>query len=80
MATDNNSIVRVMTWNIHGGVGPDGHRDLGRVVELVRRHSPDVVALQEVDSRRARQGEKPHSSSGRLAWRARGRCESDHRA
>ena len=44
--------VRVMTWNVHGGVGTDGRFDLGRVVETIARHHPDVVALQEVDSRR----------------------------
>ena len=45
-------VVRVMTWNIHGGVGPDGRRDLRRIVDLVRKHDPDLVALQEVGSRR----------------------------
>lgn len=44
--------MRVMTWNIHGGIGPDGRRDLQRVVDLVRKHDPDLVALQEVGSRR----------------------------
>ena len=44
--------VRVMTWNIHGGVGPDGRFDLARVVKTIAYHDPDVVALQEVDSRR----------------------------
>jgi endonuclease/exonuclease/phosphatase family metal-dependent hydrolase len=44
--------IRVMTWNIHGGVGIDGRFDLTRVVETIARHHPDVVALQEVDSRR----------------------------
>jgi endonuclease/exonuclease/phosphatase family metal-dependent hydrolase len=44
--------VRVMTWNIHGGVGTDGRFDLIRVVATIARHDPDVVALQEVDSRR----------------------------
>ena len=43
--------VRVMTWNIHSGVGTDGRFDLTRVVETIARHRPDVVALQEVDSR-----------------------------
>ena len=43
--------VRVMTWNIHSGVGTDGHFDLTRVVDTIARHQPDVVALQEVDSR-----------------------------
>lgn len=40
-----------MTWNIHGGVGPDRQYQLERIVELVRRHDPDVVALQEVETR-----------------------------
>lgn len=51
--------VRIMTWNIHRGVGPDGRRDLRRVVELVGRHDPDIVALQEVDSRRRTAGTEP---------------------
>jgi endonuclease/exonuclease/phosphatase family metal-dependent hydrolase len=48
-------LVRVMTWNIHGAVGRNPRFDLERVVALVRRHQPDVVALQEIDSRRARE-------------------------
>jgi endonuclease/exonuclease/phosphatase family metal-dependent hydrolase len=44
--------IRVMTWNIHGGVGRDGRFDLKRVVDAIVHHDPDVVALQEVDSRR----------------------------
>jgi endonuclease/exonuclease/phosphatase family metal-dependent hydrolase len=43
-----------MTWNIHGALGRNPRFDLDRVVTLVRRHAPDIVALQEVDSRRAR--------------------------
>ena len=39
---------RVLTWNIHA---PARRRGLDRVVELVRKHDPDIVALQEVDSR-----------------------------
>lgn len=46
--------VRLMTWNIHGAVGRNPRFDLDRVVALVTRHKPDIVALQEVDSRRAR--------------------------
>lgn len=48
-----------MTWNIHGGVGPDRRCDLGRIVELVQRHRPDIVALQEVDSRHDTAGAEP---------------------
>lgn len=42
-----------MTWNIHGAFGRNPRFDLVRVVELIRRWDPDIVALQEVDSRRA---------------------------
>lgn len=43
--------LRVLSWNIHGGVGPDRRYDLGRIVDLVARHDPDVIAFQEIDSR-----------------------------
>jgi endonuclease/exonuclease/phosphatase family metal-dependent hydrolase len=46
------STVRVMTWNIHGAVGRNRRFDLAGVVELIQRWDADVVALQEVDSRR----------------------------
>jgi endonuclease/exonuclease/phosphatase family metal-dependent hydrolase len=42
-----------MTWNIHGALGRNPRFDLTRVVDLIRRWDPDIVALQEVDSRRA---------------------------
>ena len=44
--------VRLMTWNIHGALGRNPRFDLGRVVELIDRWDPHIVALQEVDSRR----------------------------
>jgi endonuclease/exonuclease/phosphatase family metal-dependent hydrolase len=44
--------IRVMTWNIHGAFGRNPRFDLMRVVALIRRWDPDIVALQEVDSRR----------------------------
>jgi endonuclease/exonuclease/phosphatase family metal-dependent hydrolase len=44
-------MIRIMTWNIHGGVGPDRSCDLNRVVDRVRAHAPDIVAIQEIDSR-----------------------------
>jgi endonuclease/exonuclease/phosphatase family metal-dependent hydrolase len=46
--------IRLMTWNIHGALGRNPRFDLERVVHLVQRHAPDIVALQEIDSRRAR--------------------------
>jgi len=44
-------IIRLMTWNIHGGVGPDRCFDLERIAALITRHRPDIVALQEIDTR-----------------------------
>ncbi|MCW5963091.1 MAG: endonuclease/exonuclease/phosphatase family protein [Bryobacterales bacterium] len=54
--------LRVVTYNIHHGVGNDGCAEspaptegadcglnLQRIAEVVARHRPDVVALQEVD-------------------------------
>jgi endonuclease/exonuclease/phosphatase family metal-dependent hydrolase len=43
--------MRLLTWNIHSGIGPDRRYDLDRIIALIRRHDPDIVALQEVDSR-----------------------------
>lgn len=48
-----------MTWNIHGGVGADGRYDLDRMLAVIRRVDPDVVALQEIDSRQSKGPEHP---------------------
>jgi endonuclease/exonuclease/phosphatase family metal-dependent hydrolase len=47
-----NATLRVATWNIRGGVGLDRRFDLNRIIATLQRAEPDVVALQEVDSRR----------------------------
>lgn len=49
--TDAPASVRVMTWNVHRGVGPDGRYDFLRVTKLIERHAPDIIALQELDTR-----------------------------
>lgn len=41
--------VRVMTYNIHHGVGLDGHLDLDRIARTIVAANVDLVALQEVD-------------------------------
>ena len=56
MTTRPSNMLRVMTWNIHGGIGPDRQFSLARITETIDRHNPDVVALQEVDSRRGAAG------------------------
>jgi endonuclease/exonuclease/phosphatase family metal-dependent hydrolase len=43
--------VRVMTWNVHGTLALNPGFDLQGVIALVRKWSPDIVALQEIDSR-----------------------------
>jgi endonuclease/exonuclease/phosphatase family metal-dependent hydrolase len=41
--------VVVASYNIHGGVGTDGRRDMARIASVVRELCADVIALQEVD-------------------------------
>lgn len=41
--------LRVLSFNIHTGIGSDGTLDLARTAEAIRTTRADVVALQEVD-------------------------------
>jgi endonuclease/exonuclease/phosphatase family metal-dependent hydrolase len=41
--------LRVLSYNIHTGIGTDGQLDLARVADAIRDTRADVVALQEVD-------------------------------
>jgi endonuclease/exonuclease/phosphatase family metal-dependent hydrolase len=41
--------LRVMTYNIHVGVGMDKRLDLQRIADVINREHPDLVGLQEVD-------------------------------
>jgi endonuclease/exonuclease/phosphatase family metal-dependent hydrolase len=41
--------LRVMTYNIHVGVGMDKKLDLQRVADVITHEKPDLVGLQEVD-------------------------------
>ncbi len=43
--------VRVLSFNIHHGVGMDSKLDLSRTLEAIKAARPDLVALQEVDRR-----------------------------
>lgn len=43
------AVLRVLTFNIHHGAGPDGRVDLDRLAAEIRAVGADVVALQEVD-------------------------------
>src|SRR3954469_24963809 len=41
--------VRLVTFNIHHGVGGDGRHDLPRLAKLLASADADVICLQEVD-------------------------------
>ena len=43
--------MRVLTYNIRGGLGMDGRRDTRRVARVVAAENPDVVCFQEVHQR-----------------------------
>jgi len=45
----NTRTVRVMTYNIHVGIGMDKKLDLARIAGVINAHHPDLVGLQEVD-------------------------------
>ena len=47
--------LRLLTYNIHGGVGLDGVLDLDRIADVVDASGADLVALQEVDRFRREQ-------------------------
>ena len=40
--------LKVLSYNIHYGVGMDGKKDLDRIAELINTLHPDIVGLQEV--------------------------------
>ena len=46
--------LRLMTYNVHRCVGTDRRLDVERIAEVIAAEKPDVVALQELDVRRAR--------------------------
>ena len=48
--------MKVMSYNIHHGVGMDERLDLDRIGALFDKHAPDLVALQEVDCKIPRSG------------------------
>lgn len=41
--------LRVMTYNIHTGVGADGVFNLSRIADIITEHEIDIAGLQEID-------------------------------
>ncbi len=48
--------LRIMTYNVRGGMGMDDKRDYDRAAAVIREHQPDICALQELDSITGRNG------------------------
>ena len=49
--------MRLLSWNIHKGIGgTDGRYSPGRIVEVIKHYQPDVALLQEVDEGCPRSG------------------------
>lgn len=48
--------LKLVTYNIHRGVGIDRRYDLGRIEAVLRDERPDIIALQEIDRGVARTG------------------------
>ena len=57
--------LRLATWNIHRGIGPDGRYDLDRTLAVLSALDADVLCLQEVDENVPRS--RHHSQSRILA-------------
>lgn len=59
-----------MTYNIRSGRGLDGRLNLDRIAQVIAAENPDVVALQEVDSkrRRTRNQDQAHVLAERLGY------------
>lgn len=48
--------LRIMSYNVRGGMGMDDKRDYERASAVIREHKPDICALQELDSITGRNG------------------------
>lgn len=48
--------LKVITYNVRNCNGMDNRRDYERIANIIRKESPDVVALQELDSVTQRNG------------------------
>jgi endonuclease/exonuclease/phosphatase family metal-dependent hydrolase len=48
--------IKLMTFNIHGGIARDGLRDVIRIVQLLDEMDIDIAVFQEVETRTSRGG------------------------
>lgn len=47
-------MLRILTYNVHSCIGTDRKHDPARIADVIAECQPDVIALQELDVRRAR--------------------------
>jgi len=64
--------LRVMTYNVHGCVGMDERLDVRRIARVISQSQADVVAVQELDVRRARSGFRDQAEE--IAWLLEMQC------
>ena len=57
MMTERSALLRVLCWNVHGCVDTRGRYRPEEVCRLLQRLDADILALQEVDTRRQLAGE-----------------------
>jgi endonuclease/exonuclease/phosphatase family metal-dependent hydrolase len=64
--------LRVMTYNMHHGHGMDGKFDLSRTIQVLNAAKPDLLALQEVDSKceRSRRVDEPQELAAQTGMQA----------
>lgn len=66
--------LRILTWNIHKGIGGlDRRYRIERIADVIAHHAPDVALLQEVDSgaRRTRRDRQSELLGDMLGFRHR---------
>ncbi len=49
-------MIRLLSYNLHGGVGRDGVRDYARLTDFFEKSGADIVLLQEVETRPSKKG------------------------
>src|SRR5689334_20283829 len=57
--------MRIMTYNIRGGLGVDGRRSIARIGRVIQGAAADVIGLQEVHQRlpQSRLADQPRALS-----------------
>lgn len=62
-------MLRILTYNVHSCIGSDRKSDPARIAEVIADCRPDIIALQELDVRRARTGgiDQAHAIAAHLS-------------